>query len=72
MLRLEEGTLTPISIQLEKLDLCLQMWQLIWYYIQKSPDPTIIEVDSVQKKLRDLEQQMVIQRRPAGSAEQKV
>lgn len=33
MLRLDEGMLTPISMQLEKLDLCLQMWQLIWQYI---------------------------------------
>ncbi len=54
MLRLDEGMLTPISIQLEKLDLCLQMWQLILHYIQKSPDSTIIEVVSVQKKLQGL------------------
>jgi hypothetical protein len=63
--------LTPIPTQMEKLDLCLRMWQLIRQYIQKSPDTTLITADPVKKKLRLLEKQIAIQMPPVGSAEKR-
>lgn len=68
---LKETMLTLSPIQMKKLNLCLQMWQLIRLYTIASPDPTLITAKPLKKRLRDLEQQVAIQLPPPGSSEKR-